>query len=483
MINAQDVDTDYFDDYMMGMIGILRFSADGSKCEIQYYSPYHEASFHPSNQEMRSIELALNEKAEVAGTDGLVYEANGNGGYTVVGYEGDSVDVVIPETYNGLPVNAFAPAEDVIYDDDGAIMLPEDKIEEDDTLTIYSVDSITFLSKTISIAEDSISKTTAIHGYVGSTAESYATAGGNDFVVLAKIVSADVELGSDITVNYYAYLDEAQAANAEMTFLLAGKKTTVAAVATDSPNKYVFKLTNTAPQLMGDTITATLSCDGEVLDVVDNYSIRQYCLNMLKYADAISATAQAKSDALKQLVADLLNYGAKAQLYQDYKQLTLAHRDLTVSASDNVELTEADQKKIIGTISDGSAFSSATFSLANVATEYVEFVAWADAVNAGQVSVTVDGEPVSFVATDDTPPKAEQEGMTVYQIEVGAIYACDFECSTVIVLNVNGETQTLKYSFVNYLYGMQSHENTELVDLAHSIRNYGLSAIAYRDAQ
>ena len=60
MINAQDVDVSYFADEAMGMLGILRFSADGSKCEIQYYSPYHGSSYHPSNQEMRSLTLAVN---------------------------------------------------------------------------------------------------------------------------------------------------------------------------------------------------------------------------------------------------------------------------------------------------------------------------------------------------------------------------------------------------------------------------------------
>ncbi|MBE6768495.1 MAG: hypothetical protein E7549_06230, partial [Ruminococcaceae bacterium] len=57
MLNAQDLDVEYFNGQALSMLGILRFSADGSKCEIQYYSPYHDASYHPSNQEMLSVEL------------------------------------------------------------------------------------------------------------------------------------------------------------------------------------------------------------------------------------------------------------------------------------------------------------------------------------------------------------------------------------------------------------------------------------------
>ena len=217
--------------------------------------------------------------------------------------------------------------------------------------------------------------------------------------------------------------------------------------------------------------------------MVDNYSIKQYCLNMLKYADALAAASPNKADALRQLVADLLNYGEKAQLYKDYKQLFLANSGLTVEASANRELTDADDKKITGTISDGSAFTSATFMLSNTIDAYVYFATNADNVANGLVSVTVDGKSVAFKATDRATTKAAQEGMTVYEVMAGSVYAGDLEKPYVVVLNVNGKTQTLSYSFVNYLYSKQNDTDVELVALANSVRNYGLSAVAYRDAE
>lgn len=57
MINAQDLDVSYFEGEALSMLGLLRFSADGTKCEIEYYSPYHDAAFHPSNREMLSLSL------------------------------------------------------------------------------------------------------------------------------------------------------------------------------------------------------------------------------------------------------------------------------------------------------------------------------------------------------------------------------------------------------------------------------------------
>lgn len=56
MINAQDKDlsepgkdTAYYDYDALGMISILRFSADGTKATVQYYSPQYEKSFSPED--------------------------------------------------------------------------------------------------------------------------------------------------------------------------------------------------------------------------------------------------------------------------------------------------------------------------------------------------------------------------------------------------------------------------------------------------
>jgi len=57
MINAQDLDISYFQGQALSMLGLLRFSADGTKCEIEYYSPWHDATYHPSNTHMLSLSL------------------------------------------------------------------------------------------------------------------------------------------------------------------------------------------------------------------------------------------------------------------------------------------------------------------------------------------------------------------------------------------------------------------------------------------
>ena len=66
MINAQDLEVSYFDGQALGMLGLLSFSADGKNVEIQYYSPYHDASYHPSYEEMLHLELAITGESTVA---------------------------------------------------------------------------------------------------------------------------------------------------------------------------------------------------------------------------------------------------------------------------------------------------------------------------------------------------------------------------------------------------------------------------------
>ncbi len=66
MINAQDLDVSYFTSYAMSMLAIMRFSRDGQKVEIQYYSPFHDGTYHPSNEKMLSLTLDITGEATPA---------------------------------------------------------------------------------------------------------------------------------------------------------------------------------------------------------------------------------------------------------------------------------------------------------------------------------------------------------------------------------------------------------------------------------
>ena len=136
------------------------------------------------------------------GTEGLVYTLNAAGTqYSVTGYEGTDVHVIVPEVYAGLPVvrvtkSAFATNS---QGGGGTVELPPDILvphgmqaaPTNATTTTTTTDgvtlqSITLLSSTV-ILEDSkntIPAGVAVYGYLGSTAQTYATKYNRTFAAL-----------------------------------------------------------------------------------------------------------------------------------------------------------------------------------------------------------------------------------------------------------------------------------------------------------
>lgn len=100
MINAQDMDYDagvnlhtaYYDYKPIGMLGILRFSADGTNVALQYYAPTSEKSFSPEdpfgNADSNNLKYTLSvEACSHANTTVKVNEDKATG--STIGYTGD----------------------------------------------------------------------------------------------------------------------------------------------------------------------------------------------------------------------------------------------------------------------------------------------------------------------------------------------------------------------------------------------------------
>ncbi len=97
MINAQDLDygegTAYYTDQPLGMLGILRFSADGKNVALQYYSPTADKSFSPEdlNGKEDSNNLVYSFDVETCSHNGTTIEVNENAVTTITsGYTGDT---------------------------------------------------------------------------------------------------------------------------------------------------------------------------------------------------------------------------------------------------------------------------------------------------------------------------------------------------------------------------------------------------------
>ena len=88
--------------------------------------------------------------------------------------------------------------------------------------------------------------------------------------------------------------------------------------ATGNLNQYAYSFRGVSPQCMGDTITATLVLNGETL-ATKSTSVLEYCQRLLSYSAAQLGLTEAKYAAMKTAIADLLEYGAAAQTYMNYR--------------------------------------------------------------------------------------------------------------------------------------------------------------------
>ncbi len=145
--------------------------------------------------------------------------------------------------------------------------------------------------------------------------------------------SASLTLEQNIVVNFKVNADNvADFENLYVKFAFDGTERIV--YAGDAVNgKYVFAFDNVGPHLLGETITATLygthSETGTEFTSELTYSVKEYCYNKLaQYADSDDV------NEFKTLLVDLLNYGAKAQIYSGTNTNDLV----------NAALTEADKK-------------------------------------------------------------------------------------------------------------------------------------------
>ena len=284
--------------------------------------------------------------------------------------------------------------------------------------------------------------------------------GGGSAEATGEIKGAQVSVGSDLSLNYYVNLTNiSDISNVVMKFTLDGKTTEVACSSKNIiDGKYVFTLYNIPPQTMTTTITAVLLYGDTELATLD-YTIQQNAKNLL--------ATYPNDTKLKQFISDMLNYGAKAQIYADYNTDNLATDGLDLSPS---TITPEESYADLSESAGSSSFRSATV--------------WFDAVNClivkvknrtddTKVKVTVNGETIELVYDE-----------TIDGYKTPAILATDFGTSYTFTL-YEGDTdvQTLVYSVNTYAYSKYTTGKTQsMKDLALALYRYGVSAKAYYDS-
>ena len=236
--------------------------------------------------------------------------------------------------------------------------------------------------------------------------------------------------------------------------------------------KYVFTYREITPQCIGDALSVTLyaTTEGETRTVsIENYSVRQYCVNLL--AD------ETISPALRALLSDLLAYGAAAQTYMNYRTDALVTAGVETAAySAFTELTDC------GAVLDGEADSDvfwlgAGLTLTDSAEMTLRFRA--DSVDDLIVYLVRGGR------TETLTEFALAAGETdVYEIVLSDLSAETYG-KTVTAVFERDDAQVgnaLTYSVNAYVQAKQNDGNAALAVLVRALYCYGASAAAYAAA-
>lgn len=285
--------------------------------------------------------------------------------------------------------------------------------------------------------------------------------GGKEF----KINGANLNLNQDINVIYRVTVPDGFT-NPYMVFEFCDKETTVSYFSIDANGRLCFSFLGVSPHYMGDNICATLYATvagTEVSVCVPNYSVRQYCVNQLK---------KGPSEDLLRLISDLLVYGEKTQIYQNYKTEELVTTGLSLSPSEYLNLDESyNVQKIVGEANPDVRYSAVSLSLSNDMALRLRITS----TNPSDYmfEVTINGRTTVYTSRD-----LESIGNNMYYLYYRGIQATEFDMPVTAVIKKDGvqTSQTLYYSVDTYIQKNQNATDVALRELLKAIHNYGEAA-------
>ena len=367
--------------------------------------------------------------------------------------------------FNGLSADAFTNITA-----DGTLVTITLKAKEDAVVGEYSFEACVDAKNTVDTngAEVAIANGSCTIEFI-------------EYVVSTSIRAAEVALGTNISIKYFAVVDPVHE-GAQMKFTMNGKETIVDGYADEENGEVVFVFEGVPPQCMGDNIKAELIYDGNVVAVKDDYSVRQYCLNLLDSTPEALELTQAKFDAMKTLIADLLEYGAKAQIYKNYKTNALVNKDIT-GASVFTELTET--AKYIGApeYSDDVKFIAAGVYFDYTNAIFVKFTA--PEMTDSNLRIGFNDEEEYYTLSDC---ELIDEETSTYMVRFKDVSVLSYDSVYYIYIEYRDGrgrwklAQEMEYSVNSYVYSMQNNANEAMVDLAKALYNYGVSATAFNAA-
>lgn len=325
-----------------------------------------------------------------------------------------------------------------------------------------------------------IVNTATIEGFKGSTAEEYANNHSMNFIELQnlEIKTASLSLESSITMNFKVL--KSAVSDFEKPYLefeCNGEKTMVRDY-TEQGDYLVFAYKGISPQMLGDEVTAVLCGEHNGIE----YKSESKSLSVKGYIDKLLPSCTDDSYAtLRTVLVDLLNYGAAAQIYRNYKTDNLVNADLTDEqkawGTSEVPILENITDKQYESIDNPAAqWNTAGLVLNDSVMLRAKFTA-SDIENL-TVKISCNGREFTYSKDDFV---SNSNG--TYYVYCDELYA-DEMSENIFITAYNGDekcSNTLLFSVESYAKAVQdNYPNTPLKNLTDAMMCYGKSAEAYR---
>jgi len=430
LMDAQVTDTGNEGYKHVGMIGLLRFNADGTQCDVSYYS-----------------------------TDRDMYDANSNFTLTLPKQEHEDYAVVGTESFTSVSA-AVAAADgqivELLQSTDEAIVISKDVTID---LAGCELSNVTveagYSLKLIDTATDSFGNggSAAVTGSV----ESLTQANGKTYVVTAEngvytakrylaALSQQVFLSDDLAMNFVVEADKATTVN--VTFNGETVSYDLSTMTADENGKYTLTV-NLAAAQMTEQIQVRFVNSG-VVTLENTYSVRSYAQAVLEGN---------YPEKTKNLVKWMLNYGAKAQLHFDVNTDDLANAGYELA--ETALPTEYDSLSVSGSVS-GLRFYGASLVFKNKIAVRFYFTGSVEGVSFGGY------EPV------------QKDGM--YYVEVAGINPQQYSELITLTATKGGEALSVSYSPLNYIIRMSQNGSASLKALLNALYGYHAAAVRYVSA-
>ena len=281
---------------------------------------------------------------------------------------------------------------------------------------------------------------------------------------IPKVEGATLDIGTSLTLNYY--VDAPLSDDMTMRFTSSsGKVTEVKGVNENGSAVFSYKGIN--PQCMSDTIKAELLLDGKAVDVIENYSVKTYCDNLIARESSLDFTYN-QLTAFRALVADMLTYGAASQEYRNYNTQNPADSSAWVKEYKSTFYVPEGVRNVTGNSDLNNCVTALGVNVSNVNKVYFK-MKLTDAV-----TVLLNGKEVDL----STLIKNDDGTVTLYSND---IYATGFDdIYTLKLVKDDIVITTVEYNVNAYISKM--HENNSVGKIVKALSNYGASAINFKNS-